>query len=321
MRVLVTGGTGFLGSHVVERLLEADHEVRALVRATSDTRHLTGLGVQLVVGAVDEPPTLCAAVRGVDVIVHCAGLVKALNEAAFDVVNAHGTQHILDAARAEAPGLQRFVHVSSIAAGGPGGPGQERGPVSAYGRSKRRGEDAARAAADAFPVTVVRPPVIYGPRDREVLPAFRAVKAGLLPLFGQADARFSMIYVEDCAAAVVAAVERPHGREAVYPVDDGVEHTWPDLARTMAEALGVRKLRTIQVPGAVTRMAGRMGGALARLLRRPILFTDDKVVEIAQPDWICGHEAITHDLGWCPAVDAREGFARTAEWYRERRWL
>jgi nucleoside-diphosphate-sugar epimerase len=321
VKVLVTGASGFLGGHVVERLVERGYAVRALVRATSDTRQLDGLPVERAVAAVDAPETLPAAVRGVDAVVHCAGLVRAVDEAGFDRVNAAGTAALLAALRAHNPAIRRLVHVSSIAAGGPGRSGAERGPVSAYGRSKRRGEDAALGTADAWPVTVVRPPPVYGPRDREILFAFQVARRGLLPVLGPAAARFSMIHVADCAGAIVAALEWPHPSGAIFPVDDGAEHSWASLAAALAPAVGVRRVRVVPLPAALVRLAGRLGGLAARALRRPAMLTEEKVREILTPDWVCGHAAIAAAIGWRPQIAVADGFVQTAAWYRSQGWL
>ena len=318
MKVFVTGGTGFLGSHVVEGLLAAGHQVRALVRRTSDVTLLDALGVERVVGAVEDEDSLRRAVRGIDAVVHAAGLIKARSEADFFRVNHEGTQRLLDVVLTEATALRRFVLVSSIASGGPQ---DGSGPVSAYGRSKRRGEDAAVAVADRIPVTVVRPPVIYGPRDPETLPLFQGGRFGVLPVLGPADAEFSMIYGPDCAGAVVLALEKPHASGAIYYVDDGVAHTWPELGEALAACFGRRRLWTIHVPDLLLDIAARVATAVGSLRGEAVMLTADKVTEIRQRKWAFGHEKIAAELGWRPRISLPDGLARALRWYRENGWL
>ena len=179
MRVLITGASGFLGSHVAEQLKSAGHDVRCLVRKTSNTRFLDELGVELAEGALHQKDSLEKAVEGVDAIIHSAGLVKARSEADFFACNTQGTANLLDAAIEHAPNLKRFVHVSSLEACGPSPDGrpvphhQER-PVTAYGRSKLAAEKECLSRKDRLPVVLLRPGAIYGPRDNELLEAFRA---------------------------------------------------------------------------------------------------------------------------------------------------
>ena len=318
MRVFVTGGTGFLGSHIVARLQDAGHEVRALVRTTSDTAFLRERGVQLVAGSMEDAESLRGAVQGVDAVVHGAGLIKARSEAAFDRVNHGGTVRLLEAVLAACPDPKRFALVSSIASGGPRG---KTGPVSAYGRSKRRGEDAVVAVADRLRVSVIRPPVIYGPRDRETLPLFQAGRLGLFPVLGAPDSVFSMIYAEDCADAVVRMVESDGPSGAIYPVDDGVAHTYRDLSDATAAALGKRRLFWIRTPDTILGLAAWVSENVGRLRGQAVMFNRDKLTEIRQKDWSVGHVEITRDLGWRPRCTLPDGLVRSLAWYRQAGWL
>jgi len=227
MRVLLTGGSGFLGSFVAERLATEGHVVRALVRPRSERKVLDRLPrVELAPGAIEDRASLGAAVDGVDAVVHVAGIVKARRPAEFFEVNTQGTRNLLEAAMRRP--VPRFVYVSSLAAVGPSADGTpvpddvEPRPVTHYGRSKLEAERAVLAAKDRLHVTVVRPPLIYGPRDRETLAFFTSVRNGVLPMTGDGTNTLSVVYVEDCAAAVVRVLHAqgvPSGRS--YFVDDG----------------------------------------------------------------------------------------------------
>ena len=220
MKVLVTGGSGFLGSWVCELLSKREGtEVRALVRRTSNTKHLKTLSnVTLAEGSVEDARSVDEAAKGVDAVVHCAGLVKAKNEDELVRVNVQGTKNLVRAAKEH--GSKRFVHVSSLEACGPSLDGspvpvdQER-PVTAYGRSKLAAEKAVLEAKDALPVVVLRPGAIYGPRDVEILEAFKSVKRGLMPTVAGGTAKGSFVWGPDCARRLHPRArsrrpERPH---------------------------------------------------------------------------------------------------------------
>ena len=326
MKVMLTGGSGFLGSYIAERLQARAHTVRAMVRATSPTDRLRAAGVELCEGTLEDAGSLRAAVRGVDAVIHCAGLVKARSEEDFDRVNATGTRLILDAVLAENSDLRRFVQLSSIAARGPAGqgaPGRETAaPYSAYGASKLRGEQEALAEAGRLPVTVIRPPVIYGPRDVELLDLFRAVGLGVVPSPAPPGAQLSLVYGADCAAAVVQALEVEHPSGRIYYVDDGVAHTWRSLSAAVARALGrKRPPRLLPVPRFALLAAARASDLVGELRGEAVMFSTGKAREILEPDWVVGHEDIRRELGWQPEYDLERGLARTVAWYREEGWI
>jgi len=327
MRVLVTGATGFLGSHVAEQIARQGHAVRVLVRRTSDRSFLRGFETEEALGDVTQPDGLAAAVEGVDAVVHAAGLVKARSAAEFEAVNAGGTANLLAALDPAHP-LRRFVLISSLAAHGPSEDGRPRpldapaAPVTAYGRSKLRAEELVRSwAGDGHAAAIIRPSMIYGPRDRQLLPFFRLARWRLAPLLGGGTNAVSCVYVEDAArAAALAATAGDDAPSATYALDDGAVYTWRDLLAAVEQAVGKKALRLPSPPWAFAA-AALVSELYGRLRRRAVSFTRDKVVEMRQRYWVCSHEEISRDLGWQPQVGLSEGAALTAAWYRQHGWL
>jgi len=325
MKVLVTGATGFLGSHVAEQLKEQGHHVRALIRKSSDTSFLKQLGVELHVASLETGEGLAEAVADVDAVVHSAGLVKARSPEEFRQVNVQGTQNLIDAARKVQEHIRRFVYVSSLAASGPCVNGQPRvasddpQPVTHYGRSKLEGERAVLAAQDIFPVTVIRPPAIYGPRDREMYAFFKTVQRRVYPLMGRGNTA-SLIHGRDAAAAIVQAllVEHPTGR--VYFVDDGSVYTWEEMGATLQSELGVRAL-PLRLPLRLFSLVALGTEFYGKLRNRSVMLTRDKLNELCQPHWVCQSSDITEELGWKPAYDFTSGARDTIAWYRSQGWL
>jgi 2-alkyl-3-oxoalkanoate reductase len=328
MRVLLTGGSGFVGSYVAEQLAALGHTVRALVRPHSDSKLLKTLkNVEFAPGAVEDRASLQAAVRGVDAVVHVAGLVKARRPEDFFAVNAEGTQNLLAAAEAHAPVLRRFVYVSSLSAVGPSPDGKPvpddapARPVTHYGRSKLAGEQAVLGAKDRIPVTVIRPPLIYGPRDRETLAFFTSVKRGVLPVLGDGTNTLSVVYGEDCAAAIVRATvtNGPSGR--AYFVDDGSVYVWRDALAEVEKAMGRRAFFRLGLPmpavvvaAAATQLYGKVTGTAQML-------TLDKLNELKQRHWVCEGTGARRDLGWQPRTTWHDGVAKTVAWYQQAGWL
>ncbi len=328
MKILLTGGSGFLGSYVAEQLAAEGHTVRALVRPRSERRVLEKLPrVEFAPGAIEDRATLGPAVLGVDAIVHVAGIVKARKPADFFDVNAQGTKNLLDAALARG-GLSRFVYVSSLAAVGPSLDGTpvpddaEPKPVTHYGRSKLQAEREVLAAKERMPVTVVRPPLIYGPRDRETLAFFTSVKNGVLPMTGDGTNTLSVVYASDCAAAIVRAVTANHGISGrTYFVDDGAVYVWRDALLEIEQAMGKRAFVRFGMPLGVVKVAAAATQFWARVSGTAQMLTLDKVNELTQPHWVCSGEGARRDLGWTPRVQWREGVQEAVKWYRAEGWL
>jgi nucleoside-diphosphate-sugar epimerase len=319
---LVTGANGFIGSHLVERLLAEGHRVRCLVRAASDRRWIQDLPVEFVVGDVTDPVTLPPAVAGADWIFHLGGAVKALDEAAFVKINAEGTRHLAEAAVHQ--GTRRIVLISSLAAAGPSPDGHPLGeddpprPVSAYGRSKLAAEEAVfRSGA---PAVVLRPPAVYGPRDRDVLVFFRMAARGLALIIGDAKRPLSLVHVSDLVSSALCAATETDIEGRTYFVSDGRIHDWIGVVEALGRALG-RRPRRLKVPSPVLglaawieeRRAARTGG-------RPLL-TRERLREFRSGAWVCDGSRASRELKLKPPVALEQGLASTAAWYRENGWL
>ncbi|MFW6089003.1 MAG: NAD-dependent epimerase/dehydratase family protein [Gemmatimonadota bacterium] len=318
-RVLLTGGTGFLGSHVAELLVEAGYDVRATIRATSDTRWLDPLPIETVVADLEDPVGLAAALDGVAHVMHVGGVTVASDPAVYDRVNAAGTAAL--AAAAGRAGSERFVLISSLAARGPDG---AEGPVSPYGRSKRAGEVrlAELAAAGAAPpaLRVLRPGGIYGPRDLDMLALFRMGARGLLVL-PRVEGRLQPVYVRDVAKAALRALETADPTETPpLPVVEDHVYQWSDVGEALGAALG-RSTRVVRVPPAAFLAAGAAAEFAARLTGGTPAFDRRRARDLTRRTFTSEIESTRRALGWTPETSLREGMAATVEWYREHGWL
>lgn len=334
MRLLLTGGTGFVGPAAARALAAAGHRVRCLVRRTSDLGPLTSAGadVELVIGDVVDPASLPAALDGCEAVVHLAGLTKTVKPAAYYRVNGAGTENL--AAAAAAAGVKRFVHCSTLAVAGPMAPDRPireedpPAPVSHYGRSKLAAEEAVRRYADRFEAVIVRPPIVYGPRDRDFFEIFKLARLGVAPKPGLAgDKRYSMIYVDDLARGVALALEKgkPAGPAAdgsgVYYVSDGGVYGWSEVLRAVGRALGRENTLVLPVPETLSWGAGLWGELVGRITGRAQIVSFDKAREIGGPGWACATDRAREELGYVPEWPLERGLAAATNWYREHGWL
>jgi nucleoside-diphosphate-sugar epimerase len=327
MKVLVTGASGFLGSHIAERLANEGHDVRVLLRESSSREFLQGFPHEEAIGDIADAESLPPAVDGIEGVAHAAGLVKARDEAHFSSVNGRGTANLLAALEKHSREFKRFVYVSSLSAHGSSSDGKPRAvdakpkPVSAYGRSKLLGEVAVRESALAGKAVILRMPVIYGPRDPALATMFQAVRFRFAPLLMGGHNRVSVVYADDAARAVIHTLTAEADVAGkVYTPEDGYVYTWRDLLSAIEKAMGHGAL-VLPIPRIGYDFAALLAEAGAKVIRRPVIFNRDKVREMAQRAWVCSAETLTRDVGWRAEVDITEGARRTGEWYRAQRWI
>jgi nucleoside-diphosphate-sugar epimerase len=322
MRIALTGATGFVGSHLAEALLAAGHDVACLVRTPSKAADLHSRGARLIEGGLDDGAALGRLLEGADTLHHVAGVVAARTPEEFESVNRAGTFAV--ARRARDLGVRRMVYVSSLAVSGPSAPGRpleeadRDRPVTPYGRSKQAGEEAVRASGVAY--TIVRPPAVYGPRDRELLRVFQLARRGLAPLLGDGRQELSFVHAADLARALMAAGESEATLGRTYHAAHPETVTQRAFVEAVAHALG-RTIRTLRVPAPLVRGALWATGTLARLRGRATMLSPDKADELLAPAWTCSSEALARDAGWRAAIALEQGLAETAAWYRAAGWL
>ncbi len=326
MLVLVTGGGGFVGHHLVRRLLSEGDRVRCLLRRPGLPEGLSGMPVEVVVGDVTRPDSLAAALEGVEEVHHLAARLTARSEREMFETNARGTWNLVEAACA-APTLRRFVHCSSLAVVGPSdgttGVAEDAPyrPLTWYGASKALAERIVLAsAARGLPAVVVRPPIVYGPRDRGLLSVFQALARGIRPLLGPQPKTYSWVHGADLADALVTLGRHPRalGRVwfAAHP-EAGTLERFLDLALS---ALG-RRARTLRLPESLVRLLAGASDLLVQVTGTPGMLTRDKVNELAPMAWVCSADAAARTLGWRAGTSLEAGVPETARWYRDQGWI
>lgn len=322
MKALVTGATGFVGRHLAEALQQRGSVVTALARSPEKAKALTDQGMRVVLGDLHDPAALERAVKGQDIVYHVAGMVAARDETEFIRANRDGTRNVLVAA--ERGGKPRFVLISSLAAAGPAARGvpltgrETPNPVTAYGRSKLAAERA--VAASSLRWSIVRPPMVYGPRDREILKVFQLARLRIAPVFGDGAQELSAVHAGDLAEALVAVGDSPGTVGSTYTACHPEVFTSAEFGTAVAAAMGC-SVATIRISAPVGRALLSMTGAAARLFRQATILTNDKANEFFQPAWTGDPGPLTRDTGWRATYDLQRGLAHTYAWYRRAGWL
>lgn len=324
MKVLVTGATGFVGGHLVDRLLARGDTVTALVRSPARKAALAERGVRVVTGDLADTAALADAAREAQVVYHAAAMLGAPMEAALMAANRDGTINVVQAC-ANLPAPPRVVLISSMAAGGPARRGVPKvanaddQPVTMYGRSKLAAEQA--LAASALPWCVLRPPVVYGPRDREgFLPLFKSVRFGIAPMFGDGSMEVSLIHVSDLVDAIVLAGTASSVETRTFYVNHPQIVTGADIVRAIARTMQ-RAVVPVPIPRWVARAALGVTGMWAEAFRQKSILHPDKLHEFYQEAWTADPSPFIAATGWQPALDLEHGLADTAAWYRKAGWV
>jgi dihydroflavonol-4-reductase len=323
MKAFITGGTGFIGSHLVDRLIaQGDHELHCLVRTKE--KWLEGKQFNRVYGSLNDIHTLKPAIDGADVIYHMAGVVKAPDNKTFFSVNVEATENLLRLA--QKMNVPKVVILSSLAAAGPSTSAEvtendPMRPVSRYGQSKKQMEEIIAKIADGkTSVSILRPSAVYGPREEDIFTFFQIASRGFCPVVGSGeDKPISLAHVDDVVDGILLAEKVRRSGVETYFIASDRGYTWHEIRDATALALG-RKLTTIRVPEKLVEHVGSAVEGLASFFGKYPVMNKDKASEMILP-WVCSVEKARRDLGYNPKIDITSGIKHTIDWYRLHNWL
>lgn len=301
--VAITGATGFIGSNLCLRLRASGFRVRALVRSPGQAQPLARAGIDIVPGDLAAPLALRQLLAGSTAVIHCAGTVRGRTLADFAPANVMGCKHLIQAIK-DADVGPRLLALSSLAAREP--------QLSPYAASKLAGEQVVTASDDAIAWTILRPPAVYGPGDRELLPLFRLMARGIAPLPGRATDRVSVLYIEDLATAVLRWLATESPPRQIFTLSDPTDagYSWSDIVG-IASAVCGRRVRSLRVPSVVLNGIAGVNWSAAALLRYAPMLTPGKVRELRHADWTCDWRELGAALDWQPRVDLAAGMRET----------
>jgi nucleoside-diphosphate-sugar epimerase len=326
LKVLLTGASGFVGSHILDSLCAGGIPTAILLRRSSNRRFIESHlpRVEIRAGSVTEPASLPAAVTGITHVIHCAGATKARSGREFFQINQGGTRNLLDALNGQSDPVKRFVHISSLAAAGPSQPNaplresDPPHPVSTYGQSKLAAEEELRTRCRTEFV-IIRPPAVYGPRDAEFLRLFRAVEHHVLPRPSDTQA-LSMVFVKDLAEAVVTCLQHQAAAGKTYFVAAREVTTGRRIAEEIAKQTKVWTV-PFPLPTAVLWPICLMQDVMTRVTGKPSVLSLEKFAELRAPGWVCDPSLLERETGHACATTLRSGIVQTLEWYRKEGWV
>lgn len=305
-QIAVTGASGFIGRSICRRLHAQGWQLRLLMRSPAGDARFGEINAEIIRGDLHDEAALSRLVEGSRAVIHCAGVVRGASQQAFDSVNVDGLSRLLDAIQSvEHP--PRLFTLSSLAAREPA--------LSFYAASKRRAEQLLEQRAGELEWFALRPPAVYGPGDREMLPLFRAMAKGFAPVPGKKTSRFSMVYVDDISELVIAWLERASVAPGIYTLDDGRPggYDWRDVCQTVSD-ICQRTVRPVEIPSLLLDVPALLNRYLSRWLGYAPMLTPEKLRELRYPDWVCDNSGVSKVLDWQPRVQLREGLLKTPGW-------
>ncbi len=326
MIALVTGSTGFIGSHLVEELIQLGYKVRCLKRTATKVEYIGNLPVDFVDADYGDMNSLCSAVDGVDYIYHIGGVTKSKNKEGYYKGNYESTKNLLAAAKKQNPHIKRFVLASSLTAVGPGSgtkPVDETTPyhpVTTYGRSKMEAEKECLTMASEIPITIIRPPAVYGPRDKDIYAFFKSVNGHIIPLSGFGRKMLSFVHAYDLVDGMIAAAQHPKAAGQVYFISNEEKYEWEEFGRISKRLLDKWAV-AVRIPHFALYTVAAVSQTVARLQGKAALINIEKAKDGVQENWLCSPRKAYNELGFKTKLSLEDGIANTIEWYRTNGWL
>lgn len=323
---VVTGCNGFVGSHLVELLIEKGYDVHGIVRSSSNLQWLKDKKITLHKTGLADVDTLRPIMQQANYVFHIAGVVSSKTKKGFYLGNVETTENVLKACL-NAPNIKKVLVTSSLAATGPtkkGFPVNEESPlqpITTYGKSKLEQENMVHTYYDKLPITIIRPPAVYGPRDSEIFLFFKTINSGLFTQVGFDDKSLSLVHAKDLVKGMfLAATNEKSAGETYFLGSDPAEYDWPLVGKISTDAVA-RKVFTVKVPHALLYVVGGIAQVVGKFGKKPPTLSWEKAEEIVQSSWSCSSKKAKEELGYEEEIPLEQGIHETIKWYKEQGWM
>ena len=323
---VVTGASGFVGSHLVDLLLEKNYKIRCIIRKTSNLRWLEGKDVELHICELTDKEGLRKIFEGADYIYHIAGVVKSKKPEGYFKGNVGTTKVLLDVAIEFKDSLKRFVVVSSATASGPSplnkpvSEGSQRKPITTYGRSSLAKEELTETYMDKLPITICKVAAVYGERDTEIFIFFRTFSKGLMTKIGLNDKQVSLIHVADAVKGLFMAATSEKATGQTYFITSEKYYTWEEVGNATSKVMN-KKPFTVKIPHFIVYIIAAIAQFFSMFSNKAATLNIEKGKDITRPAWISDYRKAYRDLGFKQEISLEEGIRRTVEWYKQMKWL
>jgi len=322
----VTGGTGFIGSHLIDRLLSKGYHVRALVRNTKKLGYLKDLPIEIIEGDLFSTTALEKAIEGAQFVYHVAGLVAAHSKEEFYRGNRDATKNIIEITSRVNPNIKKFIHISSQTAVGPGkgmtavNESVEPRPLTTYGKSKLASEQEVLKFKGKLPVTILRVSAVYGPRDTATFDYFKSAYMGLELLIGFHDTYVSLVHSTDLVTGIILAGESEKANGQIYFLGSEQYYTWNEIGYVTKSVLN-KKLFRVRVPKPLVFVIAGISELASKFKAKPSVLNYEKAYDLTQDNWCCDITKAKTELGYKQEVTLADGVKETIKWYLDNHWM
>lgn len=322
----VTGGTGFIGSHLIDRLLSKGYHVRALVRNPNNLGFLNNLPIDIIAGDLFSISALETGITGADYVFHVAGLVAAKSKQEFYRGNRDATRNIIEITARVNPTIKKFIHISSQTAVGPGkgmAPVTETTvphPLTTYGKSKLASEEEVLKYKGIIPVTILRVSAVYGPRDTATFDYFKSAYMGLELLIGFHDTYVSLVHAADIVSGIILAGEKEIANGQIYFLGSEQYYTWSEIGYVTTSVLN-KKLLRVRVPKPLVFVIAGISELVSKFKTKPSVLNYEKAYDLTQDNWCCDISKAKKELGYRQEVLLTDGVKETIAWYLDNKWM
>lgn len=326
MKTFITGGPGFVGSHIIDKLLEKGHEVFCLRRKTSNIRWLEGKEINFVDGDLFSDEILKKTISEMDYIIHTAGVIKSKTKKGYEIGNILATRNIIKLTYEINPDIKKFIHISSQAVCGPNlneNPIDENyipKPITTYGKTKLKAEMEVLKFKDKLPVTIIRPPSIYGPRDTEIFVYFKIFSKGLNPIIGFYEKYLSIIYIKDLIEGIYSCLDNELSNGQIYFITSDRAYNWEEIGNTISKIIDKKSIK-IRIPHFMVYLAGYISEFFSLFSTKASTLNIEKCKDITRERWVCSNQKAKNELGFGENYTLEEGFKETINWYKNMKWL
>jgi dihydroflavonol-4-reductase len=323
---VVTGASGFVGSHLVDKLLKEGHKVKCILRKTSSKRWLENKPVEIVDCGLFDKEKLKEVLIDADYLFHIAGVVKSKDNDGYIKGNVETTRVLLEVLCEVNPNIKRVIITSSQTACGPsldGNPVSEQTlehPITRYGKSKLEQEKLAKKYMDKLPITIIRPPAVYGERDTEIYLFFKTYKQGLMGLIGFDKKKISLVHVDDLVNGIYLAATNEAAKGQTYFIGSEVYYNWEQIGDVCHKAFS-KKALTIKIPHSIVYTVASVAHFYSLFKSSAATFNIEKARDFVQSNWTCDVTKAVKELGYHQSVSLEAGMTRTIDWYCAVKWL
>lgn len=323
---VVTGASGFVGSHLVDKLLAEGHQVKCILRLSSSKKWLEGKDVEIYNCGLFDKEALKSVLKDADYLFHVAGVVKSKDEVGYFRGNVETTRVLMEVVKEVNPDIKRVVIVSSQTACGPSLDGivcnekTVEHPITTYGRSKLAQEQLAKSFMDKISISIVRPPAVFGSRDTEVYLFFKTYKQGLMALIGFNKKQLSLVYVDDLVNGIFLAGTCDKAIGQTYFIGSEKYYDWVEIGEVCRKAFG-KKAFTLRIPHVIVYTVAAIAQFFAMFSSKAATFNLEKARDFVQENWTCDVSKAVSEIGYRQNFSLEEGIKRTVDWYKEMKWL